>query len=97
MTKKMPVHVETKAAINRIIDELYERKQNDVGIEQADDIALKAAELHALASQTRLVASSGLGECRRATPFSSLRPVLQDDGLYWYCSHDPVHRVKVAP
>jgi hypothetical protein len=34
---------------------------------------------------------SGLGECRLATPFSSLRPIIDDKGLHWCCTHDPEH------
>jgi hypothetical protein len=41
---------------------------------------------------TLFAASSG--ECRRAVPYSPLRPVLDVDGtLRWCCSHDPEHRV----
>jgi hypothetical protein len=41
---------------------------------------------------TLIAASSG--ECRRAVPYSPLRPVLDVDGtLRWCCSHDPEHRV----
>lgn len=28
-----------------------------------------------------------LGECRVTTPYASLRPILEDDGLRWACTH----------
>jgi hypothetical protein len=34
---------------------------------------------------------SEYGECRRATPYESLYPVLDDDGLRYCCSHNPSH------
>jgi hypothetical protein len=52
--------------------------------------ATLAAGLRAIL--TLLATSSG--ECRRAVPYSPLRPVLDVDGtLRWCCSHDPEHRV----
>lgn len=36
--------------------------------------------------------STSVGECRRAVPYSTLRPVLDADGtLRWCCSHEPEH------
>lgn len=52
--------------------------------------------------QERTVASSlkaledvaSLGECRMATPYSSMRPVRGADGSFkWCCNHDPEHCV----
>jgi hypothetical protein len=42
-------------------------------------------------SAVLLAASTSLGECRRAEPFSPLHPVLDDSGLSWCCNHDPEH------
>ena len=40
------------------------------------------------------VLAASMGECRRAVPYSPLRPVLDTDGtLRWCCSHDPEHCV----
>ena len=38
------------------------------------------------------LAAGSLGECRRARPFSGLRPALDAKGtLKWCCNHDPEH------
>lgn len=38
------------------------------------------------------VAAASLGECRRSTPYSTLRPVIDADGDFrWCCNHDPEH------
>jgi hypothetical protein len=35
--------------------------------------------------------TSGAGECRKAEPFESLYPILDDRGLRYCCLHDPTH------
>jgi hypothetical protein len=38
------------------------------------------------------LAAGSLGECRKARPYSGLRPVLDAKGtLKWCCNHDPEH------
>ena len=44
-----------------------------------------------------LAAMSGAGECRKATPFSPLQPVLDDDGFRWCCTHPTPHCSKNEP
>lgn len=41
---------------------------------------------------TLLALSASLGECRLATPYSPLHPVIDADGnFHWCCNHDPEH------
>lgn len=38
------------------------------------------------------LSSASFGECRKATPYAPLRPVLDADGrLRWCCGHEPEH------
>jgi len=48
---------------------------------------------HIAGLQAFLAASaSSIGECRKATPYAKLKPVLSADGkLQWCCEHDPSH------
>lgn len=52
------------------------------------------AGLMLLAMATAIAA---LGECRVTTPYASLRPILEGDGLRWACTHpDREHRSKLV-
>ena len=47
----------------------------------------------ARAAHLALAASAaGLGECREATPYASLYPLIDHSGKFmWCCTHDPSH------
>lgn len=50
-----------------------------------------AAFASSLQAALRVMAES-LGECRRAIPYSTMRPVRgEDNELRWCCNHDPEH------
>ena len=37
--------------------------------------------------------STSIGECRRQAPYSTLRPIIDEAGnFYWCCNHDLEHR-----
>lgn len=58
------------------------------------DEELTAGELQALvatAAGLMLAAASGIGECRKALPYSTLQPVLDAHGLRWCCTHPSQH------
>ena len=56
---------------------------------ESDDMRILAMAAGAL----RLAAMiTGIGECRRDTPYSPLRPVIDHKGkLKWCCTHSPEH------
>jgi hypothetical protein len=70
----------------RALDELAVTRTYDLF--KASGGATLAAGLKAALS----LLSGSVGECRRAVPYSPLRPVLEADGrLRWCCSHEPEH------
>ncbi len=70
----------------RALDELAATRTYDLF--RASGGATLAAGLRAALT----VLTTSVGECRRAVPYSTLRPVLDDDGsLRWCCNHDPEH------
>lgn len=60
------------------------------------DKALASAMSDTLAA-VEAIADATLGECRLAQPFSPLRPILDDDGLRWCCTHSPPHCASQQP
>jgi hypothetical protein len=53
-----------------------------------------SAGLVLLALATTVAAA---GECRVTTPYASLRPILEEDGLRWACTHrDGEHRSQLV-
>ena len=70
----------------RALDELAVARTYDLF--RASGGATLAAGLRAALT----LLTTSVGECRRAVPYSALRPVLDEDGiLRWCCNHDPEH------
>jgi hypothetical protein len=75
--------------IRAAIDDL-----DSVGESESDQtVAQVDSQIFSAALKTALIAfSASLGECRRATPFSPLHPVIDASGdFHWCCNHDPEH------
>ena len=48
-------------------------------------------------ARRRSALASSLGECRRARPYSTLRPVIDLEGSFiWSCNHEEEHCVAVS-
>ena len=59
-----------------------------------DGRTIQLTALKALVTTALLSAQSGggLGECRRNTPYSPLRPIIDHQGKFkWCCNHHPQH------
>ncbi len=54
---------------------------------------VEAVDLLANALRVTLLAlSASIGECRLASPYSPLHPVIDAEGTFrWCCNHDPEH------
>ena len=56
--------------------------------ERSDD----ALRLAGAIRTTLVAASASLGECRQAVPYSTMRPVRDENGEFmWCCNHVPEH------
>ncbi|MDQ0474829.1 hypothetical protein [Labrys wisconsinensis] len=82
--------------IHALIDQLQQHRALAPGADKLVAIAGDSKALFELASRSLAASATGLGECRRAQPFKPLRLVLKDEGLFWCCTHDPPHSVKVG-
>jgi hypothetical protein len=64
-----------------------------VAAEEQTDVVPSEARMVARVADLALVASAaGLGECRQATPFAALYPLIDSSGTFmWCCTHEPAH------
>lgn len=67
--------------------------QTKLAAEPSEEISLaEMQEFWTTMAASFLAATASLGECRRAKPYSTLRPVIDHDGRFkWCCNHDPEH------
>ena len=77
---------ELHRAITTILEEVHRTTPH--GVAPSDTSARLLSASHILMAAL----GTGLGECRKETPFAALRPVIDSNGtLKWCCSHDPEH------
>jgi hypothetical protein len=59
-----------------------------------DTVSLQTAALTTALRATLVAAQGTIGQCRKATPYGALRPVIDAAGAFhWCCTHDPEHCV----
>jgi hypothetical protein len=76
-----------RAYVDALIDELHDLRKTR---EWDDDSQLRL--LKSTTALHALLAASGIGECRRATPYSDMSPIYEANGTFhWCCRHDPPH------
>jgi hypothetical protein len=76
---------ELKTAIADL--QLFSKQISTGGLDEAASLRLAQATAVVLAA-----AAGSFGECRKAVPFETIRPViLPGGGMRWCCNHDPEH------
>jgi hypothetical protein len=84
-----PASRHPRARVTDLLHELQQLSLNpDWDQEWLKSVLQATTILHAL-----LMAKGGsIGECRKATPYKPLKPVIDAGGkLIWCCEHDPEH------
>lgn len=73
--------------VDSLIDELVEIRS-----QQTWDSETVLQAIKVTGALKSVLAASGIGECRRSTPFSEMQPIFEADGTFhWCCAHTPPH------
>ena len=87
--RKGPELSELGEAFNDLAAALHESVR-----EKDEQAFINAVNSLAESAQAALDAGSSLGECRRASPYAPIRPVIDSTNhVKWCCTHDPEHCV----
>ena len=98
----MPIHMNLPPEVhrdmeeaNKIIHQLersQEAREYSVNMPSEELRDVRAGLSIALRLLSFISAQSALGECRKETPYSQLRPVIDSDGTFkWCCNHKTEH------
>lgn len=75
-------------ALQKLVAEYQNLISEDLGEARPAELQ----QLHVAAATTFLMTMGSLGECRRDTPYSPLRPVIDRNGVFkWCCNHPDEH------
>lgn len=93
MTKTDWRTTKTAKTLSELKEQIEKLESQEVSAVWDQEWALKTLQL-TYTLQSHLLATGALGECRRATPYAPLKPVIDANGNFkWCCEHDPEHCV----